>query len=265
MGEDRLTDDEVARVLRRASELDLGVSTALATGDGLPVEAVEAAAAEVGLSAVAVRQAVAELRTGALDEQGTPIVCARVVPLSQAAALEAVGRFLARQAMARARDRGGEEVWRPREDWIAGMQRKLDWAKSIRLRSISEVVVRTVEVEGGTLVRLVAQPSGAVASAPGIGATTAGSVGAFVVGGLGLLNGDPELVFGAVGAASGGGLGAFGGWRVGRRIRDRQRWRVAEAIDGVLDELERGRSPGGRNALDRLARRARRVRGGWTA
>jgi hypothetical protein len=258
--DDRLTDDEVARVLRRASELDLGAATSLATGEGLPVASVEAAAAEVGLSPAAVRQAVAELRTGALDEQESPIVCARVVPLPSDAALEAVGRFLTRQVMARARARGSEEVWRPREDWLAGMQRGLDWAKAIRLRAINEVVVRAVEVEGGTLVRLVAHPSGAVASAPGIGL----GVGTIVGGGLGALGAviAPEL---ALAAVPGGTAGGYGGWRVGRRVQRRQRWRVAEAIDGLLDELEQGRNPGQRNALDRLARQARRLRGGWTA
>jgi hypothetical protein len=68
----RLTSDEVAAVLRRAAALD--AAAGLGPGDDhdayddgrYDADAVEAAAGEVGVSATAVRQAVAELRVGAL-------------------------------------------------------------------------------------------------------------------------------------------------------------------------------------------------------
>ncbi len=263
MGEDRLTDEEVARVLRRATELEAG-SPLPGVGDGLPLAAVEAAAAEVGLSPAAVRQAVAELRTGALDAPGAQIVCARVVPLACSDALAAVGRWLGGQAMIRARDRVTEQVWRPREDWVARTQRRFDWAAAIRLRAVDEVVVRAVEVEGGTLVRVCVQLERPVAAAPRIGAALAGGTGAAGLGLLGLLNGQPEIVFTALGVGAGGSAGGYAGWRIGSRLRARERRKVSEAVDGLLDELEHGREPG-RNPFDKLASRARRLRGGWSA
>lgn len=262
MAEDRLTDEEVARVLRRAAELDPGSAP---QEGGLPVAAVESAAAEVGLEPAAVRRAVAELRAGALDDVSGPrfVVCARVVPGEVEASLASVGRYLAGQAFVRARDRGNEEVWRPREDWLAGLRRTFDVAAAIRLKDVDEVVVHAVQVEGGTLVRLVARLQGAVAAAPAVGTGVGATVGGAGAGFLGLVTGDPALLFAVLGAVPGGAaLGAVG-WRVGRAARARGRGKVADALDGMLDELERGRQPGAGRALDKLAERARRVRGGY--
>lgn len=266
MTDDRLRDDEVARVLRRAAELDASSALAPAPDDGLPVAALEAAAAEVGLSPAAVRLAVAELRAGALDDaapagaEAAAIVCARVVPADPVSVLDSVGRYLSGQAFARARDRGTEQVWRPREDLVATLRRKFDWAAAIRLRSVSEVVVRAVEVEGGTLVRLVARLEGGVVFAPRIGAGVGAVVGLAGVGAAGAILGDPLVLAGAAGA---GAVGGTAGWRVGRRVRASQRHRVAEAIDGLLDELELGRDPTMRSALERLSARARQLRSGY--
>jgi hypothetical protein len=251
--DERLTDDEVALVLRRASELDVGGTR---SPDGLPVTAVEAAASEVGLSPAAVRQAVAELRTGALHDDGRAIVCARVVPGTCAAAIESVGRWLQGQAMVRARDRGTEQVWRPREDMLAGLQRRFDFAAAIRLKPVEEVVVRGVEVEGGTLVRLTATLQRQVDHAPAIGAGIGAAAGTSAAL-LGLA--DPLLVLSAVPGAA---LVGTAGWRVGRSSRAKQRRKVADAIDGLLDELELGRGPTA-TPFEKLASRARRLRTGY--
>lgn len=257
---ERLTDDEVARVLRRASELEPGATAG--EGEGLPVTAVEAAAAEVGLSPAAVRQAVAELRTGALDEHDDPVVCARVLPGACPECLDSVARWLQGQCMVRARDRGLEQVWRPREDMLARLQRRLDFAAAIRLAGVDEVVVRAVEVEGGTLVRISARLERPLAMAPTMGAGAGAVVGAGGAGFLGLLNVDPALVGAVAAGVPAGAVAGFIGWRLGRNLLGNRRARVAEAIDGVLDELERGRQPGG-SPLERLALRARRIRGGY--
>jgi hypothetical protein len=268
MADDRLREDEVARVLRRAAELEAASGPA-AGDEGLPVAAVEAAAAEVGLSPAAVRQAVAELRTGALDgpvEDPGPalVVCARVVPGSCEACLDAVDTYLSRQALVRARDRGLEQVWRPREDIVARMQRRLDFAAAIRLRAVDEVVVRAMAVEGGTLVRVVARLDPQVARAPGIAGGAGAAVGAVGGGVLGAALGEPALVLAGI-PVVGAGAGALG-WGVGRRVRAGQREKVAESIEGLLDELELGRPlASGRGSLDRLAARARRLRGGYRA
>lgn len=260
MAEERLTDDEVAKVLRRASELD--GAAGLPPADGLPVAALEAAAAEVGVSPAAVRLAVAELRTGALDDHDDPVVCARVVPGGCEGGLAAVGRWLQGQALVRARDRGTEQVWRPREDWIAGMLRRFDWAARFRLRGVDEVVVRAVEVEGGTLVRVTARLEPAVAAAPKLGAGAGAVGGGAAAGGIALaLTGDAALVA-AASSLPLAAVAGFGGWRAGRRLVAGRRARIAEAIDGVLDDLELGRLPGG-SPVDRLAARARRLRTGY--
>ena len=256
---ERLTEDEVALVLRRASELDVGGA---ASPDGLPITAVEAAASEVGLSPAAVRQAVAELRTGALHDDGNAIVCARVVPGTCAVAIESVGRWLQGQAMVRARDRGTEQVWRPREDMLAGLQRRFDVAAAIRLKPVEEVVVRGVEVEGGTLVRLTATLQRQVDHAPAIGAGVGAAAGGAAAGLVGLLNVDPVLVGALAAGVPGAALIGTAGWRAGRTSRAKQRRKVADAIEGLLDELELGRGPAA-TPFEKLASRARRLRTGY--
>ncbi|HEX5366494.1 MAG TPA: hypothetical protein VFW63_07515, partial [Acidimicrobiales bacterium] len=67
-GPPRLSGDEVARVLRRAAEID---AVEARTEVGLDPAALEEAAQEVGLSPAAVRRAVAELRAGALPAAPT--------------------------------------------------------------------------------------------------------------------------------------------------------------------------------------------------
>lgn len=262
MAEDRLSQDEVALVLRRAAELD--GETATPTDERLPVAAIEAAAAEVGLAPAAVRQAVAELRAGVLagpvDAPAAPhrVVEAAVVPLDVEAASAAVGRWLAAQTFQRHRGRDGVEVWRIREDWVAGLQRKLDWSASVRLTWVREVVLRVVAVEGGTLVRLEATLATAPQQAPAIGAA-AGATSGLVVGGAGVATFGGTVALGLGAAAVG--AGSVGGWWVGRSARRLSRHRVADELSAELDRLGSGVDE--RNALDRLRDRARRS-GPWS-
>src|SRR5918995_2659393 len=66
----RLTSEEVARVLHRAAEID-AAADGLDGADHYDAAAIEQAAEEVGLSPASVRQAVAELRVGALPPDVT--------------------------------------------------------------------------------------------------------------------------------------------------------------------------------------------------
>jgi len=59
-----------------------------------------------------------------------------------------------------------------------------------------------------------------------------------------------------------GAAGGTVGWRLGRSSVARDRERVADAVEGLLDELELGRHPG-ESPVSRLARRARRLRTGY--
>lgn len=262
MADDRLSQDEVAAVLRRAAQLDGEATTSM--DELLPVAAVEAAAAEVGLAPAAVRQAVAELRAGVLAGPIEPssdrhvVVEAAVVPLDVAAASDAVARWLSAQTFHRHRGRNGVEVWRVREDWVAGLQRHLDWSASVRLKSVREVVVRIVEVDGGALVRMEATLAFAPRRAPTIG-TAAG-----VAGGLVTAGGTISVLDGAFASGLGAlaiGAGSAGGWWVGRSVRKVSRHRVADELAAQLDRIGSGHQE--RNALDRLRERARRTRGPW--
>jgi hypothetical protein len=260
MGAERLSQEEVALVLRRAAELDAPAGVA---DELLPLEAVEAAAEEVGLPAVAVRQAVAELRAGLLPGHAeapsvdpATVVEAAVVPLEPDVALDAAGRWLAAQTFERHRGRDGVQVWRPREDWVAAVHRRFDWSASVRLRDVRAVVLRAVAVEGGTLLRFEATLTGAAAVAPGVGA----GAGAVAGGGAGLVATEVALAVSspwamAAGAVLGG-LGAFAGWRVGHGIRRNRAEHIADELGAELDRMAAGGS-----AADAAHRRLRaRVR-----
>lgn len=264
MAEERLSQDEVALVLRRAAELDVAPAGG-GIDEPLPVASVEAAAAEVGLPATAVRQAVAELRAGLLRDHTvavptgpTVVVEAAVVPFEPEAALTRIGRWLGAQTFHRHRGRDGVEVWRVREDWAAGMQRTFDWSASVRLKGVREVIVRAVTVEGGTLLRFEATLAGAAAAAPAIGASS----GALVAGGAVtpvalLLTADPLAAAAGVGAA---GIGGLVGWLSGRSVRRARRDRIADELSAELDRLATGQEE--HTSLERLRQRATRVRGG---
>jgi hypothetical protein len=259
---ERLSQDEIALVLRRAAELDV---EPVGGPEPLTVEAVEAAAAEVGLPAVAVRQAVAELRAGLLTDEASAapsphaVVEAAVVPLDPAVAADVVGRWLGAQTFHRYRGRDGVEVWRIREDWVANVQRRFDWAASMRLKDVREVVVRTVAVEGGTLVRLEATLEGSTTSAPGVGAGAGGVLGsgAGILVGAAVAGGPAVLVVGAAVA----GIGAVGGWRVGTGVKRSRSARIAEELGAELDRIATGQDD--QRAYLRFRERARRHRGTW--
>jgi len=265
MAEDRLSQDEVAMVLRRAAQLD--GETAMPADETLPVAAIEAAAAEVGLAPAAVRQAVAELRSGLLADPAAPapsgttaIVEAAVVPLERTEALAAVGRWLGAQTFVRHRGRDGVEVWRLREDWFAGAQRAFDWSASVRLKLVRQVVVRAVTVDGGTLVRLEAELRHPVSAAPAFAALGGGAAGGATGVGTSLALGTGAPTVMAVGSAVAG-FGMVSGWLAGRALRRDRRARVADELAAALDRLGSGTED--RNALERLRDRARRG-GPWT-
>ena len=107
-----LTDDDVALVLRRATQID--GAGAPNPADRTP-RALEAAAVEVGLSRNAVRQALAEMRAGTLHQPGrrywrTPSTVSRMVP-GLADAESELRAFLARQGFRLIWDGGDRTRW----------------------------------------------------------------------------------------------------------------------------------------------------------
>jgi hypothetical protein len=242
-----LTRDEVAQVLHRASEIE-AAADGLAPGDRYDAEAIEQAAVEVGLSPAAVRQAVAELRVGALPaEAAVPskqvarsrvatsriVAQQRLVERRPDSVHAAVDRFLRSQMLELRRHSGDRSLWRPRRDLVASLRRGLDFAGAIKLDGIRTVSLLVTPADERTLVRLETELTSSrgnvMAGAAGTGAGVA-----LLMGLGGALAAEPGLVIAAVpaGAAVGaGGLKVAGGrWR-------KRRDDVDEVLGALLDRL----------------------------
>jgi len=261
MDGDRLDDAEIAAVLRRASELD---HRPVSGPPGTELAAVEEAAAEVGLSPAAVRQAVAELRAGALDPRaGTParrvlgpptLTVWRAVPGSTPAVTAWLHDFLGRQLFCLRRDQDGAglrgpnariSLWERRDDMAAGLRRGLDSLRERRLvfRDVHRLQAAVVEEPGGSgrvVVRLELDVRSARWAQTAVVAS-GGALGAAMVGGTLLAAGlDPALL---VTAPLGGGMVVAGhqagGWFYRRQVAE-----LELAAEGVLDRLDRRKASG---------------------
>jgi hypothetical protein len=242
-----LTRDEVARVLHRASEIE-AAADGPGGADGYDAEAIERAAVEVGLSAAAVRQAVAELRVGVLPDDGAApakranrsraatsrfVTQQRLVERRPEAVHAAVDRFLRSQMLELRRRSADRSLYRPRRDLVASLRRGLDFAGAIKLDGIRTVSLLVTPADERTLVcveaELTSSRGNVMAGAAGVGAAVA------VLMGLGgALAAEPGLVIASVptGAAVGaGGLRVAGGrWR-------QRRADVDEVLAALLDRL----------------------------
>ncbi len=242
-----LTRDEVARVLHRASEIE-AAADGPAAGDRYDAAAVELAAAEVGLSPTAVRQAFAELRIGALPDDATGpagrvdrsrvgasrfVTQQRLVERTPEAVHAAVDRFLRSQMLELRRRSGDRSLYRPRRDLVASLRRGLDFAGAIKLDGIRTVSLLVTPADERTLARVEAELASSRANVVA-GAAGTGAGVALLMGIGGALAAEPGLVIAAVpaGAAVGaGGLRVAGGrWR-------QRRDDVDEVLAALLDRL----------------------------
>lgn len=245
---DGLTDDETARVLRRAAELD---SETRADPIALDPATVEEVAVEAGLSRASVRRALAELHLGTLAAPpagrrarraplfGPDIVAVRRAVAAPAPAVEAlVHEYLEGQLFRVVRDVGGRSVWSPRADLKAAVQRAID--RKIQRRLVLGDVCRiqaAVTAEPGVNRSLVLLEVNIreVRRASGQMVLAGSAVGAAALGGSLLLAGlDPVTVV-AVPAAVGT---AYAGHRLGTahyrlRVND-----IQTALQGTLDALD---------------------------
>jgi len=261
-----LTSEEVAAVLRRAAELDadaeaagggrgrVGGSRGGGPGgrsgggydDRYDTDAVEAAAGEVGLSPAAVRQAVAELRVGALaTTEAVParrrraaavspvVVEQRLVSPAPASALAGIEAQMRRQLFEVRRRSATDALYRPRVDLAAKVMRKLDFAGNIRLDGVGSIVVQVTPADGRTLVRVEAtmavSRSSVVAGSAGLGAAVA-----LAAGFGGALLAEPAFVVAALPA---GAAVTASGVRVRGRRWQAQRDEIAETLAGLLDRI----------------------------
>jgi hypothetical protein len=239
----RLTSDQVALVLRRAAELDALLATP-AGDDGYDPVAVEEAAREVGLSPAAVRQAVAELRVGALPVPGANrrparpvrsrmVTQQRLVEVPPPSVHASVDRFMRTQMFELRRRAGDRSLYRPRSDLVASLRRGLDFAGVIRLDGLRTVSVTAVEADEMTLVRVEAELTTSRANAVAGGAAAGTSV-ALLTGMLGAIVGEVALVVGALPAGAAIGAGSV---RVAEARWRKRRDDVAEALGSLLDRL----------------------------
>ena len=239
MDGDRLDEDQIALVIRRASELD-GQSPV--GRPGLDLVLLEEAAVEAGLSRESVRRAVAELRAGALGSP-TPanlVTVSRCVPGPAEEVDDILRRFLHKEQFQLRRDFGTRSTWTRRQDVPAKVRISLDKGihRRMLLREAEQVEVAVAEEPGekGMVMVKVAVDAKpfrrAHLATTGWGAglgTGAGTVGA-------ILLGMPEtlLVLPAA-AASGAGVGHLVGASNYRRTVDD----LQTGLEGFLDTVER--------------------------
>lgn len=249
---ERLDEDQIALVIRRATELD-GQSVAGQTG--LDLVLLEEAAVEAGLSRESVRRAVAELRAGTLNLPAGPtrrpaglgptsLIVARCVPGPASEVDGILRRFLAKEQFHLRRDFGASCSWTRRQD--VGARVRIQYDRSIHrrllLRDAEHVELAVVDEPGDrgmVMVKLAVdvkplRRAHRIALGQGAGV---GVVAAAI--GVALL-GMPEAVV-VVPAAAASGLAV--GHRVGV---GRYRTSVADLetrLEGLLDGIERrGRS-----------------------
>lgn len=258
MAEDRgLSEQEAALVFRRAAELEAQSTDDHAEFDAATLVRI---GADAGLSPVAIRAALEELRTGRLEptpapaEVGVVVVprrhtVERLVPVEAALAEERLERFLESQVLRICRRRGSLTTWEPSRSLGANIVRGIDLADRMRLSRVDGVELLVEAAADGTFVRVVLDLARMHRNG------TSGVIGAGAMGGVGVLLGLGGAAIGApealllVPATTAGAAGTFFGTRstYAKHVR-----RAIDAVELVLDELEHGRT------TSRSSRRGRR-------
>jgi hypothetical protein len=253
----QLTSDEVALVLRRAAEIEAATTDDLADPTRYDPAAVEAAAGEVGLSPSAVRQAVAELRVGSLGVPASAAGAAgsaggqavarpgrrrrpsdlvadqRSVGRAPSAVLGSLDRLLRAHLFEPGRRTADRAVFRPRDDLVARLRRRLDFVGAIRLDGVSYVTAVATEADGGTLLRVEAEMATTRASVVA-GSAAAGGTVAALMGLGGALFHEPTLLITALPAGT---LIGAGGVRARGRRWEQKRAEIADTLAALLDRL----------------------------
>ena len=250
---DRLDEDQIALVIRRASELD---GQTMPGHGGLDLVVLEQAAVEAGLSRESIRRAVAELRAGTLVLDGdaargrrgrranarpTTLTVQRCVPGPGDAVDDILRRFLDKELFHLQRDFGTRSTWTRRQD--VGARVRISYDKTLhrrlRLRDAEQVEIAVVEEPGSdgrsVLVKMTVdvRPLRRVHRvAVGKGAVVGGAA-ALV--GLAVLTTPEALVVMPVAAGSAIAAGhAIGSSRYRSQVVE-----VETALEGFLDGVER--------------------------
>lgn len=157
---ERLDPDAAREILRRAVEIE---SERRAGTPDIEREALEQAAAEVGISPDAVRRAVAEHGVGAIPVPVHPRSMLGAIDVRAVAVIDRptaqvdtiVKRWLTSQTLAVSRRSGSTTEWTRRNDMVAKVRRKVDLTKRIRLDQVDRVIVSVGDSgDGRTLLRI---------------------------------------------------------------------------------------------------------------
>jgi hypothetical protein len=220
MPEEPLSRRQVELILRRTTELEARKSGAEST-DLITTADLERVAADLGLPADALRQAIAESRAGVLADPaekttadklfGEALVeCRRFVPGTLAGVRAAVERFLDTQGFQKRRHQGEVTVWEASSSMSSHMRRAFR-AGPYRLPREITIEARVAQLAGGPhpiLVQLRVDATQARKERIGVGGATAAlTVGAAVTGVVLAPTLPLDIVIGSTGAISAGVIG----------------------------------------------------------
>lgn len=244
---DRLDEDQIALVIRRASELD---GQALVGRTGLDLVRLEEAAVEAGLSRQSVRRAVAELRAGTLTRPARRtasrpapgrLTVTRMVPGPQPAVQELVRQFLDEEQFDMRRDMGDCCHWRRRHGAQAWVRLSVDrvWRRMV-LSDVDRVETAAVEEPGSDGARVLVSLTADLRPLQRARRATLGkgAVGAALVGAVALAATvtHPDVLVALPAATASGVVGGhlIGSARFRSRVDD-----LETALEGFLDRVER--------------------------
>ncbi len=239
-----LTPDELAAVVRRATELD---TPRPVDGPDLELEDARLVLREAGVSPAAASQALEEWRRGEIAVAPPPplpdpggrlspvVVVERLVPLEPAAVKASLDAVLRRQLFTRGRQFGAAGAeWVPKSGLFADLRRRLDMRGTLLLDEVSRLRLEVAPAKPGTSsVRLTAD-LGALRSRLLTGMVGLPAAAGATVSLIGIPTTTPELI------ASGLPIGlalAGGGYVGASRSMERRRAHLEEALHIILDRL----------------------------
>jgi hypothetical protein len=241
--DDKLSRQQLELALRRAAEIERREG---APGDMIAISDAERIAAEAGLSPQAVRQALAEVRTGALTPPSVfdrvlgprRLVVERVVPGPIEFVRRQVDRFFKDQLMRVKRNFGDRIVWEPAAGFATAMVRAFDWNRQYAIGQGLEIECEVAEQSAGPPPRVTVRflVDVGIQRRHRMGQIAGGAVlgGAMAAGAVPLVG---HLLYEII-AIAGGGTMAVAAVMNARSSFRRDNERVKLALDRFLDSLE---------------------------
>ncbi len=245
MAHQQLTPEQVKLVLRRAAELE----RTRADEEAIAPDDLEAIAREVGIAPTAVRRALGELASGALDRPVAPsspglldralgpadVVVERTLPTPPDTIRATLDRFFRSQLLELQRDFGERTHWVGARGLWSGLQRSLNLQGRYAFLPEAEIETLIVPAEqGGTYVRLVLRMAAERRRKLQLAAVGGGAGAAIIAIGLLAAGGHPaiELVT-TLGGAAGGSAAVM----KSRSSYKKDLGRATVALERALDQI----------------------------